>query len=104
MQTFELFYATLVDEFMVLAKNHGRVFSATYESGNHRDDYQFGLELSVSYNRENPSKKHYTVRNPRGWLVAQTEDTDEVKARCFIGERIVEEFSREKGRYYGSIQ
>lgn len=103
MQTFELFYAALVDEFMVLAKNHGRVFSVTYESGNHRDDYQFGLELSVSYNQENPSKKHYTLRNSRGWLVAQTEETDGVTARCFIGERIADEFSREKGRYYGSI-
>ena len=102
MQTLELFYASVVDEFMVLAKNYGQVFSMTYGDGEHRDDYTFGITLSIIFNKNTPDQKTYIVVNQNGWNLGSF--SGDLDARTMAGEVIAKEFSNMKSSYYGTIQ
>lgn len=103
MQPFELFYANVVDEFMILAKNYGQFFSMTYDSGEHREDYTFGLTLSVMYNKEHPETRTYQLRNAKGWNLGSFSGSNIIELQAWTGEMICHEFSRAKSIYYGTI-
>ena len=104
MLPFELFYASLVDEFMTLAKNYGKFFSVTYESGTHRDDYTFGITLSVMYHKDHPDEKVYQIWNAKGWNLGHFSSNFDIEARTMVGEVLANEFSRMKSIHYGTIQ
>ena len=104
MLAFELFYANLVDEFMVLAKNYGEVFSSTCESGEHREVYVFGLTLEVYVDKTNPTKKRYLLRNAKGYDIGGITTENDIVGRAMLGEMIANEFASLKSIHYGTIR
>lgn len=105
MLPFELFYANLVDEFMVLAKNYGEIFSSTCEdTGEHLSVYVFGMTLEVSFDKNNPARKTYRLRSARGRDLGSITTENEVEGRTMLGEMIANEFARMKSIHYGTIR